>query len=445
MLSGLMRYISPKVLPVGPDGVIPSSIQEGNEAMFDTLSDYASNPNIGTSNDSIIQVMRMSNDSISLVSHFHDFLPKISIESISYDSLFQKELTRRISQSRTKRVHILYFGDSQIESDHITSTLRHILQAKYGGKGAGFLPVKDIYNSMEGFIVEKSSGWTNSRIYDKNNSDPFSPLANYSKVQMSNASLLVNQISGTHKTSLSNLEVYYSAEDNKSEIKIATSGNNYQEVTLPSSQEPRIQNIKLNGTPSSLKLLFLPGKNMKIHGVFLGSGPGVYVDNISLRGQIIPHLQKVPKLYLSNFMKENNVGLIVLQFGVNLVPGMLKSYRFYTRMLKKQIELIRAADPRVPILVVGVSDMAKRSGTSLESYPNLQDVKKAQAEVAKEAGIAFWDLEREMGGKNSMIRWVGSCPSLGTKDYIHFNRLGADSVGRMLSKALLIPLNKKKD
>ena len=81
--------------------------------------------------------------------------------------------------------------------------------------------------------------------------------------------------------------------------------------------------------------------------------------------------------------------------------------------------------------------MSKKSGTSYESYPNIEPIRQAQKNAAFRAGCAFWDLYAGMGGKNSMISWVHNDPPLAADDYTHFSARGARIVGKMLYDALM--------
>ena len=44
------------------------------------------------------------------------------------------------AQSEGKVVRVLHYGDSQIEQDRITSSLRGNWQSRFGGSGCGFVP-----------------------------------------------------------------------------------------------------------------------------------------------------------------------------------------------------------------------------------------------------------------------------------------------------------------
>ena len=62
-----------------------------------------------------------------------------------------------LENAKNKKVRILHYGDSQIESDRITSYLRNQLQRKYGGSGVGLFPV-----------IQVSQKWTlNNDLFKK--------------------------------------------------------------------------------------------------------------------------------------------------------------------------------------------------------------------------------------------------------------------------------------
>jgi lysophospholipase L1-like esterase len=124
-----------------------------------------------------------------------------------------------------------------------------------------------------------------------------------------------------------------------------------------------------------------------------------------------------------------------MQFGANMVPQTMKSYSYYEEQLYRQLMLIKQLIPDVIILVVGVSDMARRSNGVLASYPNIAKVRSAQRQAAFRAGCAFWDTYEAMGGRNSIISWAYANPILATKDFCHFSNTGATLVAELMYRS----------
>ena len=136
-------------------------------------------------------------------------------------------------------------------------------------------------------------------------------------------------------------------------------------------------------------------------------------------------------------IRQLNVKFIILQFGVNVVPHVIKDYNYYEKQFYKELKLLRELAPEASILVVGVSDVSRKEGEVYTTYPNVEKIRNAQRNAAFKAGCAFCDLYTAMGGKDSMPSWVFAKPALANKDFTHFTPKGAQLVSEMLFKSLM--------
>ena len=132
-----------------------------------------------------------------------------------------------------------------------------------------------------------------------------------------------------------------------------------------------------------------------------------------------------------------NARLILLEFGVNVVPTHARSYAYYEEALYRQLMYIRKAAPKASVMLIGVSDISKNENGRMVSHDNIETIRDAQKRAAFRAGCAFWDCYKAMGGKNSMPAWVKAQPPLANKDYIHFTVKGANLIGDIFYKALM--------
>ena len=76
--------------------------------------------------------------------------------------------------------------------------------------------------------------------------------------------------------------------------------------------------------------------------------------------------------------------------------------------------------------------MSTRIDGKMVTYPMVPYLDKKLQEMAQEEKIGYWSMYEAMGGKNSMVEWVGK--GLAGSDYVHFTRAGANKVGQMLGK-----------
>jgi lysophospholipase L1-like esterase len=128
----------------------------------------------------------------------------------------------------------------------------------------------------------------------------------------------------------------------------------------------------------------------------------------------------------------------MLQYGGNTVPYIesAEAAERYGSWFSAQIKLFQTLLPDVPILVIGPSDMARKSGTTMETYPQLTLVRDALKEAALAQDALYWDLFEVMGGEGSMAAWVQSDPPLASPDHIHFTPHGARLVAELLRQSI---------
>lgn len=58
------------------------------------------------------------------------------------------------AQKNDQLVRVLHYGDSQIEADRISGTLRENLQRKFGGSGVGLIPITEVTDSRTNVFVK---------------------------------------------------------------------------------------------------------------------------------------------------------------------------------------------------------------------------------------------------------------------------------------------------
>jgi lysophospholipase L1-like esterase len=200
-----------------------------------------------------------------------------------------------------------------------------------------------------------------------------------------------------------------------------------------------IKTFQLKNKFDKVKVQIKGKKSPQVYGMAFDGLQGVAVDNIGFRGSSGSEFIRMDMNLLAQQIKAMNVKLLVLQFGVNVAAGkQLNSYDFYERIFDKQLKALRKMAPNISILIVGLSDMAYIKEGKRVTRPSIEKVRDVQKKVAFANGCAFWDLYQAMGGKNSMVSWVESKPSLAKPDYTHFNSRGAGLVGEMLYNALLL-------
>jgi lysophospholipase L1-like esterase len=174
----------------------------------------------------------------------------------------------------------------------------------------------------------------------------------------------------------------------------------------------------------------------RIYGISFESEGGVLVDNIAMRGASGLIFTSMNRRVQQSMLDNLSPGLILLQYGGNVVPYMQPGY--YRRAFKKQLQFFKEACPGTPVIVIGPSDMSARENGHFNTYPGLEAIRDALRDAAIESGFGFWDLYEAMGGYNSMASFVHAEPPLASVDYVHFNNLGINLVAEMFYNALMV-------
>lgn len=356
-----------------------------------------------------------------------------------------KILKKRLNDAYQQPVHILYYGDSQIEGDRITDILRKKLQKKYSGKGIGLIAPERIYLKRQNLIATSSHNWikrglNQPEIYDTGITGRCFHLAKQDSGQ-TKGNVMLKSFNKRHSLNASRLTIFYQTST-EAELRMTTNSQNSYNFQFDKNTLINKKSFKLDSTLRKLQLELSADENFTCFGISLTDSTGIYVNNLPLRGAAYPKLERLNIDRTQYLFNELNIGLVVIHFGVNIAPDRKDDYSGYTRAFARQINFLKKIDPQVPVLIVGVSDMAQKLDGKWQSYSNLDMITKAQRSAALNNNALFWDLRAAMGGKNSIIKWQSSQPPLGSKDYIHFSRHGADSVGCMLYHAIEYQLEK---
>ncbi|HAF28853.1 MAG TPA: hypothetical protein DCG75_07370 [Bacteroidales bacterium] len=358
-------------------------------------------------------------------------------------------------KSSGELIRILHYGDSQIEGDRITSYIRNELQKEFGGSGIGmFAPVliKGTTISME---LKLSGSWDrftiqsikNGNIYHKRLGALMS-LGRFAPISSSDNKMYFGEI----KLSKSNLtylrtrrfkqcRVFYGFNEKPFIAELKYKDKTLDAELIAPSHQLNTLSWDIDGTLDEITISFKGEDSPDIYAIALDDHSGIAVDNIPLRGSSGTDFTRTDLAFLRSMYQKINTKLIIMEFGVNLVPYITQDYSYYEKQFYKQLKTLKGLRPDISIIVIGVSDMSRNNRGIYESYPNIENIREAQKNAAFKAGCAFWDMYEAMGGKNSMPSWVNANPSLARPDFTHFSWKGSTVIAKMFYEALMYDYN----
>lgn len=162
----------------------------------------------------------------------------------------------------------------------------------------------------------------------------------------------------------------------------------------------------------------------------------IRIDNLPIRGNAGINIHEYGGVSLEEIWRMARPDLLIFQFGINVVRAKTRDFRYYTRALVKQISVFRALDPTIPVIMIGVSDMASRTNESIESFSTVPYIRDAQYEAARQGAVVFWDLYSMMGGRGSASKWYMSDPPRIREDLTHFSFWGGKIIADQLFDAI---------
>ncbi len=354
---------------------------------------------------------------------------------------------------------VLHIGDSQLEGDRVTSYLRQRFQEQFGGCGPGLVAVAEVNEARQTVQVRPRGPWKKYAAYGPRQKAPhvfYGPLDAYFRFGAARTDSSGKVSGGAATARYTFPRRGFGPVGRPEQVRVLYRNPNAPfQLTLKADGAVLADDERLDPTaPDSVgvftKELPVGAKGVEARFRATSGNPspdvlalafdcrqGVAVDNVSLRGSSCTEFGRMQMPFYGRQLRRLGVGLIVLEFGVNVGAAEAKSYSYYQRMLTGQLRLLRRTVPEIPVLVIGISDMSRRRDGAWHTRPSVEKVREAQRNAAFATGCAFWDLYGAMGGEDAMPAWVAARPALAQPDYTHFSGPGARIVGELLWKALI--------
>ncbi len=346
-----------------------------------------------------------------------------------------------------ERVRIGYFGDSMIEGDLVTESLRNDLQKEFGGQGVGFVPVACPAPGYRKTIKHKfSKNWKYRTLLSRNPKTlPFSIAGSFAYLPKAYAHSAEDswvEYKGSSKyegtENFADVTLYYG----RLEKKVVKKNQNWISIstdkgvdTIYLNKQELVNRISLSRNVTELKVNFNIDDQLPIYGLSFENQKGIYIDNFGVRGHSGLGMLNVQDDVWQQFNQYMHFDLVILHYGLNVIETERKNYKGYEKYFKKVVALIQKQLPKADILIVSVSDKSTKINGKMQTDPSVPKIVAAQRKVAKDMDVAFLDLYQGMGGKNTMIKWVKS--NWASKDYTHVNRKGGKRIANVVKEYLM--------
>lgn len=335
-----------------------------------------------------------------------------------------------LAQAGSRPVRIAFFGDSFIEGDILTSDLREMLQAQYGGKGVGWVDISCVSERFRLTAKTNNSGWEKHHANDKSgHKGAMQGLNGAYFICKGNASFNVTTSKG-HAATADKATVFY--VPGSLTIKGRVNGAEAQ----PTLHEGGAMTAAEFQSPGIGKFAFDASGNGRVFGVALDGNTGVCVDNYSMRGSNGWYTANTADETLAAYARLRPYDLFIFEYGLNIANKKQTDYTPYTSKFKKVIRKIKTHFPNASILILGSGDRDERTADGFATMKGVKELMAAQRQMAADEGVAFWNLFLAMGGDGSIARMQKKGQA--NLDYTHINPAG----GKVVAKSLFLALTK---
>ena len=364
---------------------------------------------------------------------FENNIARFHLPNDSVEYLFP--LFESLDNAMTQHVHIMHYGDSQIEGDRITGYLRLRLQERFGGAGPGLLPLVQPIGATS--VAQRLSDtipsyYAGGMMGDRDSHNDYGAMAQFARLETPLDSGITLTITTRRSSPFRRIILYASDVDSlNAEIGGTKKSIANRDKTCSLSWILRKDLKKVS--------VAMAGK-ANILGLAVDGETGVTASNIPMRGSDGTFFTRISKSAVKYMLDDLNTRLVLLEFGGNALPCIRDSVGVekFCKGFAKQIRYINDVCPEARIIVIGPADMSTKINGRLQTHSMLPRLVSRLRETTVETGAAYWDMYDAMGGYNSMLSWVEHKPQWAATDYIHFTPKGADRIAELLWKSLMV-------
>lgn len=368
-----------------------------------------------------------------------DFKPVANVVDIEdFDTLAITRLDNFVDKLATgKPVRIAFMGDSFVEGDIITCDLRDMLQARYGGRGVGFVTADIPFATVRKSVKRASSGWkTYSVMKPKEAPEAVREnffIAGYLADGRNGATTRWQATNAYPSLDSCSMARILLVSRDTSRVEVVLADTLRQEFTIAGDE--RVREIYVEGCVDDLRLRVLEG-SILCYGASMEGAGGVIVDNFSMRsnnGHAIFGTNASVNRQIDEML---GYDLVVLQYGLNIMQPGQRGYSRYRDQVCNMIAYAERCFPNAAIVVVGVSDRWVKNAETEKYEPigSVDALTSYQRAAADSCNVAFWNTSRVMENLGGMPAFVSN--GWAAKDYTHINYAGGKRIAKALADAI---------
>ncbi len=361
-----------------------------------------------------------------------------ALASFVYKKLYQLECTK------AGRVTITHIGDSHIQADFFSGTIRQKLQLRFGNAGRGLVFPYRVAKSNEPSTYKTTTNatWNSKRNAFFDNPLPIgiSGFTIETADSLGTINLMV-QDQPNLGYSFTKFTLFHEKSSTNFDITICDDQNCEQRLFKSTDKftHPFVSELRFE---KPVRQIILRNKNVdtanqkstRIYGMLLeNDSSGVLYNMIGANGAEYKHytLSK----YFEQQLTYLNSDLIIVSMGTNEAFSAGFDKNLFYRNVDTLVSNIQLGNPNATILLTTPADSYRKSRKGKIKNPDMKVAKETIVTYAIQHHMPYWDLYEIMGGFGSMGKWHAM--KLTAKDRVHFSGKGYQIQGDLFYNALM--------
>jgi lysophospholipase L1-like esterase len=346
----------------------------------------------------------------------------------------------RLRKGENIQVRVIHLGDSHIQADFLSSTIRQNFHRDFGNGGRGLIFPGRVARTNEPSNIFTSSGslWQVKRMVFPDQPLPIGIGGITLRTVQPNATLAIRVLdSPPLNYSFNKITLFFKKDVSSFNVVIKDSVNEDVAFIGPYTFEPfaNTSTVLLPFRTHQVTFQMLSStaaqNQATLFGINLENGkPGVVYHAIGVNGAKFKHY-----LAAELFVDQTAAlapDLLILSLGTNEALDYPYFDPQFANQMDSLIQRLRAKNPNAKILLTTPSDSYRRK---TRRNPGVEFIRNKIKNYADLHNLAYWDLYQAGGGKHSADLWKKS--RLMRYDGIHFTANGYVLQGNLLYEALM--------
>jgi lysophospholipase L1-like esterase len=338
------------------------------------------------------------------------------------------------------KVNIVHIGDSHIQGDYLTDVVRRNFQQDFGNAGRGLIVPYRVAGTNEpaNFHTSSSSVWQSKRCVHPAQPLPIGIGGVTISTDLPQTDFTIRVNSNDQRDySFNAVTLFFQKDSTSFHFSVRDTANAELAYMGPFPDGPFVNSSRAL-LPRAVKQISIRTVSVSeaqrqavIFGVNLENRrPGIVYHAIGVNGAKYAHYNAA--MHFARQTQALDPALFIISLGTNEAVDYPALDQAIPQHIDKLVQSLREYNPRAKFILVTPPDSFRKK---IKPNPGVEMMRQYIIQYAVENGLAFWDMYKATGGKESATQWKNK--GLLRPDGIHFSRDGYAYQGDLFYQAIM--------